>query len=117
MESGQIALNWLHAISNQDKQQCLKLSAPDIHVYGPTGVSIGQEHLDIWFTTYKMKIQVNGIYTKGYLVIVDHKIEWPSEGKMIENSGLIEIHNNKVFSYKRVERSQMDLSGFTQFKN
>lgn len=104
----EVAIAWLNSISAQNEKECLALSHPDIQIHGPHGISKGHEVLKPWFTDAPMHIHILNVLEREYEVLVEHRIEWPMEHQSIQNAALLEIRDEKIFSYRRVEKNHFD---------
>lgn len=105
----QIVRAWCAAISDRDKARFLELSHAAIAFYGPDGVGTGHDVVAEWFDAEPMRITIQSLEVDGLTVRVHQHIDWlDAQGRVadsIDNAAQIEVRDDKVFSYRRIDEA------------
>ncbi|WP_404400910.1 hypothetical protein [Pelagibacterium halotolerans] len=101
---------WCDAISDRDKARFLDLSHAAIAFYGPDGVGTGHDVAAEWFDAEPMRITIKSIEVDGLTVRLYQHIDWlDAQGHVADaadNAAQIEVHDDKVFSYRRIDEAE-----------
>lgn len=118
MRSSDIARKWLDAISRQDRDAAIAVTADDIAIHGPDDIARGRAIIDIYFTDLRMRIEVTGLAERGETVAVRHHIDFlGADGgvsKSIDSEALMTVIGGKVASYRRANENDDLVTGFEE---
>ncbi len=108
LDSIAVVLAWQDAVSGQNVERVLELSAPDIQVVGPRGSGYGHQLVRDWMARAGLVFETQRIFARGDMVVVAQHGTWHApETRAVtaeaDTASLFKVEQGKITKFARYD--------------